>query len=200
MYDDEVPHDMFNRLKRLVNKPRSLGFKKWIDRMFTDRLIMANTTMNYNVVVLICQDPTYKKMSSYEVLGRIMNHEMNIQEANKINNLYKGVGVSTSKKQDIALKANKRKKKKVLIENPSEEQEEDEREYDEDEVALFVKKFNKFRKKGIPYKGDRREKLRSKRVCYNCGKNGHFIAQCPYEKKEEDNEKKKKLDIAHVGQ
>jgi hypothetical protein len=112
MYDDEVPHDMFNRLKRLVNKPRSLGFKKWIDRMFTDRLIMANTTMNYNVVVLICQDPTYKKMSSYEVLGRIMNHEMNIQEANKINNLYKGVGVSTSKKQDIALKANKRKRRK----------------------------------------------------------------------------------------
>jgi hypothetical protein len=39
-----------------------------------------------------------------------MNHEMNIQEANNIKNLYKGV--STSKKQDIALKANKSKKKK----------------------------------------------------------------------------------------
>jgi hypothetical protein len=31
-------------------------------------------------------------------------------------------------------------------------------------------------------------------VCYNCGKNGHFIAQCPYERKEEDNNKRKKLD------
>jgi hypothetical protein len=31
-------------------------------------------------------------------------------------------------------------------------------------------------------------------VCYNCCKNGHFIPQCPYEKKEEDNEKKKKFD------
>jgi hypothetical protein len=31
-------------------------------------------------------------------------------------------------------------------------------------------------------------------VCYNCGKNGHFIVQCPYERKEEDNEKKKKLE------
>jgi hypothetical protein len=29
-------------------------------------------------------------------------------------------------------------------------------------------------------------------VCYNCGKNGHFIAQCPYERKDEDNEKNKK--------
>jgi hypothetical protein len=31
-------------------------------------------------------------------------------------------------------------------------------------------------------------------VCYNYGKNGYFIAQCPYENKEDDHEKKKKLD------
>jgi hypothetical protein len=61
-------------------------------------------------------------------------------------------------------------------------------------VALFIKKFNKFIKKIRPYKGDGREKPMSKRVCYNCGKNEHFIAQCPYERKDEENEKKKKLD------
>jgi hypothetical protein len=137
-------------------------------------------------------------MSSDDVLGRIMNHKLNVQEANNIKNLYKGVGVSTSKKQDIALKANKSKMKKVLIASPSEkeeeEEEEDERKYDEGEVTLFIKKFNKFIKKRISYKEDRREKPRSKRVCYNYGKNGYFIAQCPYERKEEDNEKKKKLD------
>jgi hypothetical protein len=64
--------------------------------MLTERLIMAYTLMNYNVMVLIHQDPAYKKMTSDDVLGRIMNHEMNIQEANNIKNLYKGV--STSKK------------------------------------------------------------------------------------------------------
>jgi hypothetical protein len=71
-----------------------------------------------------------------------------------------------------------------LIDSPSEEEEEeeDEREYDEDEVALFIKTFKKFIKRR-PYKGDRRKKLRSKRVCYNCDKNDHFIAQCSYEKK-----------------
>jgi hypothetical protein len=31
-------------------------------------------------------------------------------------------------------------------------------------------------------------------VCYNYGKNGHFIAQCPYERKEEDNDKRKEFD------
>jgi hypothetical protein len=197
MYDDEIPYEMFNRLKKLVNKARSLGSKKWIDRMLMKILMMAYTSMNYNVVPLIRQDPAYK-MSSDDVIGRIMNHEMNIQEANNIKNLYKGV--STSKKQDIALKASKSKKKKVLIETPSEEEEEEEeeedneREYDEDEVALFIKKLNKFIKRRRSYKGERKEKSMSNRVCYNYDKNEHFIVQCPYERKEEDNDKRKKFD------
>jgi hypothetical protein len=144
MYDDKTPHEMFNRLKKLVNKARALGSKKWTDRMLTERLMMAYTLMNYIVVALICQDPTYKKMTSDDVLERIMNHEINIQEANNIKNLYKGV--STFKKQDIALKAtNKSKKKKVIIEISSEEEEEEEedeceKEYDEEEMKMKVRK------------------------------------------------------------
>jgi hypothetical protein len=115
MYDDKMPHEMFNWLKKLVNKARALGSKMWTDRMLTERLMMTYTPINYNVVALFHQDLGYKKMISDDVLGRIMNHEMNIQEENNIKNLYKGV--STSKKQDIALKAKKSKKMKVLIES-----------------------------------------------------------------------------------
>jgi hypothetical protein len=96
MYDNETPHEMFDRLKKLVNKARVLGSKKWTDCMLTKILMIAYTPMNYNVVAWIRQDPTYKKMPSDDVLGRIMNHEMNLQEANNIKNIYKGV--STSKK------------------------------------------------------------------------------------------------------
>jgi hypothetical protein len=156
------------------------------------RLMMSYTPINYNIMSLIHQDPAYKKMTSDDVLGRIMNYEMNIQEANNIKNLYNDI--STSKKQDIALKAMKSKKKKVLIESPSEEEEEEEekeedneREYDKDEMTLFIKKRR-------PYKGERKEKSSSKRVCYNYGKNGHFIVQCPYGRKEEGNAKRKKFD------
>jgi hypothetical protein len=86
-----------------------------------------------------------------------------------------------------------------LIESPSEEEEEEEekdseREYDEDEMDLFINKFNKFIKNRRPYKGERKEKPKSKRVCYNYDKNRHFIAQCPYERYEEDNDKRKKFD------
>jgi hypothetical protein len=78
MYDDETPHDMFNPLKKLVNKLRALRSKKWTDRMLTERLMIDYTLINYNIVVLIRQDPAYKKMTSDDMLERIMNHEMNI--------------------------------------------------------------------------------------------------------------------------
>jgi hypothetical protein len=63
MYDDETPHEIFIWLKKLVNKARALGSKKWTDRMLMERLMMAYTPMNHNVVALICQDPAYKKMT-----------------------------------------------------------------------------------------------------------------------------------------
>jgi hypothetical protein len=72
----------------MVNKAKALGFKKWIDRMLIERLMRVYTPINYNVVALIHQDPTYKKMTSNDVLGRIINHEMYIEEANHIKNLY----------------------------------------------------------------------------------------------------------------
>jgi hypothetical protein len=96
LYDDEIPHEMFNQLNKLVNKARALESKKWTDRMLMKRLMVTYTLMNYNVVALIYQDLAYKKMSSDDVLEKIMNHEMNIQETNNTKNLYKGV--STSKK------------------------------------------------------------------------------------------------------
>jgi hypothetical protein len=47
--------------------------------------------MNYNVVALIHQDPTYKRMSFNDVLGRIINHEMYFKEVNHVKNLSKGI-------------------------------------------------------------------------------------------------------------
>jgi hypothetical protein len=76
MFDDEAPQEIFNRLKKMVKKAKALGSKRWTDRMLTECLMRAYTPMNYNVIVLIHQDPTYKKMTYDDVLGRIINHEM----------------------------------------------------------------------------------------------------------------------------
>jgi hypothetical protein len=64
--------------------------------MLTKQFMRAYTPINYNVVALIHQDLAYKRMTFDVVLGRIINHEMHIEEANHIKNLYKGI--STSKK------------------------------------------------------------------------------------------------------
>jgi hypothetical protein len=95
-------------------------------------------------------------------------------------------------KQEITFKANKKSKnKQEVIESSSEEEEEDSSECDDEDMALFMKKFNKYIKKKKFAKGDKRLKTTSKRICYNCGKHDHFIANCPFERRDDSDDKKK---------
>jgi hypothetical protein len=61
-------------------------------------------------------------------------------------------------------------------------------------MTLFIRRLFNLMGKQKFFKGDTKEKFRSKtkRTCYNCGKYGHYIANCPYEHREEDDDKKKK--------
>jgi hypothetical protein len=154
-------------------------------------MMRAYTPMNYNVVALIRQDPTYKRMSSDDVLGRIMNHEMYIEEANHVKNLFKCI--TTRRKKEIAFKANKKSKnKQEVVESSSEdEEEEDSSKCDDEDMALFMKKFKKYIKKKKFTKGDKKLKTTTKRTCYNCGKYCHFIANCPFERRDDGDDKKK---------
>jgi hypothetical protein len=43
------------------------------------------------VISLIQQDPTFKKMTPDDVLGKIINHEMLVEEAQHVKNLSKGI-------------------------------------------------------------------------------------------------------------
>jgi hypothetical protein len=190
MFDDETPQDMFNRLKKLVNMAKALGSKKWTGHMLMKHMMKAYTPMNYNMVALIHQDPAYKRLSSDDVLGRIMNHEMYIKEANHVKNLPKSI--TTTRKQEIAFKANKKNKnKQEVVESSSEEEEEDSSECDDEDMALFMKKFKKYIKKNKFTKGNKKLKITSKRTYYNCGKHGHFIANCPFERRYDGDDKKK---------
>jgi hypothetical protein len=198
MLDDETPKEMYNRMNLMVNKMRAYGSKRWINKLMVQRLIRAYTIRGTTLVSIIRSDPNDMRMKSEDILARIINHELLLEEARYVKNLSNGI--IWTKKDVVALKASKKsKKKQIQVERSSgEEQDEyegdEEKEYDEEEMALFIKKFNKYISKRRPFKGDKKEKTRSKRVCYNCGKNGYFIAQCPYERKDEDNDKKKKKD------
>jgi hypothetical protein len=118
------------------------------------------------VISLIQQDPIFKKMTPNDVLGKIINHEMLVEEANHIKNLSKGI--TSSRKQDIVFKTSKKSKRKKVIEERSTEEEEDEDsdaesiEYDPDEMNLFRRRFSKMMSKQKFFKEDKKDKFRTR--------------------------------------
>jgi hypothetical protein len=80
---------------------------------------------------------------------------------------------STPKVQLIAFKATEEKEKEPM---PTKRLPIDASKLDNDEMALIIKSFQQIlkKRKGNQYKP------RSMRVCYRCGKSGHYIAKCPY--------------------
>jgi hypothetical protein len=160
-----------------------------------NRLLRAYTIRDTTLVSIIRRNSNLRKMTPDDVLARIINHELLLEEAKYVKNLSKGI--MSTKRDDIALKATKKsKKKQKLVESSSEEQQEEdedeEKKYDGEEMTLFIKMFNKYMSKRRPFKGDKKNRTMPRRVCYNYGKSEHFIVQCPYERREEDDDKKKK--------
>jgi hypothetical protein len=125
---------------------------------------------NPTQVQLICGDPRYKLMSPKEVIGKFVSFELMIKGSKQIVNLEQG-GTSTPEVQPVAFKATEEKKE----ESTSSRLPIDAFKLDNEEMTLIIKSFRKILKqrKGKDYKPC------SRRVCYKCGKPGHFIAKCP---------------------
>jgi hypothetical protein len=140
-------------------------------------LVFRNPTQ----VQLICGDPRYKLMSPEEVIGKFVSFELMIKDSKHIVNLEQGA-TSTPEVQPVAFKATEEKKEstpsRFLI---------DASKLDNEEMALIIKSFHQILKqrRGKDYKP------RSKRVCYQCGKSGHFIFKCPISSESDRDEDKK---------
>jgi hypothetical protein len=166
----EEPQAMYNRLKTLVNQVRNLGSTKWDDHEMVKVIIRSLVFRNPTQVQLICGDPRYKLMSPKEVIGKFVSFELMIKGSKQIVNLEQGA-TSTPEVQPVAFKATEEKKE----ESTSSRLPIDTSKLDNEEMALIIKSFRQILKqrRGKDYKP------RSKRVCYKCGKPGHFIAKCP---------------------
>jgi hypothetical protein len=166
----EEPQAMYNWLKTLVNQVRNLGSTKCDDHEMVKVILRSLIFRNPTQVQLIRGDPRYKLMSLEEVIGKFVIFELMIKGSKQIVNLEQG-GTSTPEVQPVAFKATEEKKEestssRLLI---------DASKLDNEEMALIIKSFRQIlrQRKGRDYKS------RSKRVCYKCGKSGHFIVKCP---------------------
>jgi hypothetical protein len=178
----EEPQAMYNRLKTMVNQVRNLGSTKWDDHEMVKVILRSLVFRNPTQVQLIRGDPRYKLMSPKEVIGKFVSFELMIKGSKHIVDLEQG-DTSTPEVQPVAFKAKEEKKE----ESTSSRLPIDSSKLDNEEMTLIIKSFRQILKqrRGKDYKP------RSKRVCYKCGKPGHFIAKCPMSS-DRDNDKRGK--------
>jgi hypothetical protein len=187
----EEPQAMYNWLKTMVNQVRNLGSTKWDDHEMVKVILRSLVFRNPTQVQLIRGDPRYKLMSPKEVIGKFVSFELMIKDSKHNVNLEQGT-TSTPEMQPVAFKVMEEEKK----ESTPSRLPIDASKLDNEEMALIIKSFRQIlnQRRGKDYKP------RSKRVCYKCGKSGHFIAKCPIssdsdrgdDKKGKKKEKKKR--------
>jgi hypothetical protein len=159
---------MYNRVKTLVNQVRNPGSTKWDDHEMVEVILRSLVFRNPTQVQLIRGDSIYKLMSPEKVIGKFVSFELMIKGSKQI--VEQGE-TSTPEVQPVAFKATEETKE----ESTSSRLPIDASKLDNKEMTLIIKSFRQTLKqrRGKDYKP------RSKKVCYKCGKPGHFIAKCP---------------------
>jgi hypothetical protein len=110
-------------------------------------------------------------MSPNEVIDKFVSFELMVKDSEHIRNMDYGA-TPTLELQPVAFKAIKEKEATT----PSKGLQIDTSKLDNEEMALIIKSFRQILKK----RKGKKYKPYSKRVCYRCGKIGHYIAKCPY--------------------
>jgi hypothetical protein len=135
-------------------------------------------------VQLIHGDPRYKLMSPKEVTGKFVSFELMIKGSKQIVDLEQG-GTSTPEVQPVAFKATEEKKEV----STSSRLPIDASKLNNEEMALIIRSFCQILKQ----RRKKNYKPCYKRVCYKCGKPGHFIAKFPMSSDSDmDNDKRGK--------
>jgi hypothetical protein len=184
----EEPQAMYNRLKTTVNQVRNLRSIKWDDHEMIKVILRSLIFHNPTQVQVIRENPRYKQMSPKEVIGKFVSFELMVKDFKHIVNLDQGA-TSIPEVQPVAFKATEEKKEEPT---PTNRLPIDASKLDE-EMALIIKSFRQILKQR---KGKKYKPL-SKRVCYRCGKSGHYSAKCPYANdsgRDDDKKRKNKME------
>jgi hypothetical protein len=164
-------------------------------------MLKSFTVLDPHLVNSIRENPRYTKMMPEEILGKFVSGRMMIKEARYVDEALNGP-MPIYEPQKVALKATSSREaltsKVAQVEAVG---------LNEDEMALIIKRFKTALRERKEYSN--KNKAKRKCSCFKCGKQGHFIAQCPdnendqgderHEKKEKKKVYKKAKGEAHLG-
>jgi hypothetical protein len=177
----EEPTQTYNRLKTLVNKIRSYGSTRWTDHDVVRLMLRSFTVIDPHLVNLIRENPRYTKMTPEEILGKFVSVRMMVKEARYVDDALNDP-LPVHEPQTVALKATS--SREAL---PSKVAQVEAVGLNEEEMALIIKRFK------IALKGRKehpnKNKAKGKRSCFKCSKTSHFIAQCPDNENDQEQEK-----------
>jgi hypothetical protein len=205
---------MYNRLNKIINKIKSLGSTRWGRREVVDKILSAYMARDVQLPTLIREKRGFNKFTPADVIGRMKEHLIIVKESRLSQEMSK-MHEQLEKNKGVALKASSKEKRsssstsETVVEEDSDE--DSDMNMTPEQMALFVRKFNKmFKKSGFFNKKKDKDKIKtkrtSKRPCFGCDKEGHFIAECPNIKVRRrdtnnfDKNKKKEVGEAHLGE
>ncbi|PVH64300.1 hypothetical protein PAHAL_2G231700 [Panicum hallii] len=181
MKKDESIAEMFNRLNDIVNDLKGLGFEV-PDADFNHKFLRC-LPERYDTIVTLLVRSNVKTATPTQILGEVLTHDMFKKSQDEAHG-----GEIDMKKKSVAFKAQDSKK---------EEESECQEEESDEEMALFVKRFNRMmNKKNFGKKGQSsRKNPFVNKTCFQCGEMGHISVNCPNkknDKKDKKNDEKKK--------
>jgi hypothetical protein len=181
MLANENANDMYSRLNILVEEVNVLGLIQISQPDVVRKILNVLLIDKYGHIVTVLHQMDLSVATPTQILGKINAHEMYMHINDKDG--------SSSKRKDMALKANQEKKGKAKVQIEEETSSDDDLDAN---IALMVRKTTKMLKKlnreGIKF-DSRKKFFSSKRKpisemdYYNCGELGHLAHQCNKPKK-----------------
>ncbi|BAH95146.1 Os11g0205200 [Oryza sativa Japonica Group] len=110
MDDKETSQQMYDRMMILVNKIKGLGSVDMTNHFVVKRLLCAFGPRNPTLVSMIQEMKDFKRLTPSDILGRIVSHEMQEEEAREVRQMVKNA--TMIKNQEVALK----KKRNLALE------------------------------------------------------------------------------------
>jgi hypothetical protein len=195
MKENESVLDMFHQIEVLVNDLKALG-EKVKNKDFSHKFLRC-LPARFGMLVTLLVRTSLDIMTPNQILEDIMTDDAyrDDDEKEEKKKKKKKDEMKDEKKKSVAFKATSSSKGKAKQDTSSEDDDSSFDDMDDEKMALFVKRFDKFMvKKG--YRA-RRKKSSSKnkkesRRCFKCGSKDYLIAQCLYNSDNNDDDKKSK--------